>query len=152
MRREGLLLAAMAIISSSTFTAHAALSHRWDFMDGTANDAVGGAHGTVNGTATVTGGRLVLDGSASSYVSIPSGAIPVDTDAVTLVAWFNQAESATNWIGVFGFGTANDDVLAFTPRGDPWGNSGAYYTRNATDGGWGVPRGKIPAGGFHVHG
>jgi hypothetical protein len=53
------------------------------------------------------------------------------------VAWFNQAESATNWIGLFGFGTANDDIFAFTPRGDPWGNTGAYYVRNPTAGGWG---------------
>ena len=43
-----------------------ALVHRYSFNDGTANDSVGGANGTLHGNATISGGQLVLPNTLRS--------------------------------------------------------------------------------------
>ena len=59
MKRQLWLLAGMAMLFAGS--AEAALTHRYSFNDGTANDSVGTAHGTLIGTnGSIAGGQLVL--------------------------------------------------------------------------------------------
>jgi hypothetical protein len=61
-----------------------ALKHRWSFNDGTANDSIGTAHGTLFNGASIAGGQLVLDG-INDYVRTS----PINSTITnkTLVAW-----------------------------------------------------------------
>jgi len=62
--------------------------HRYTFEDGTANDSVGSAHGTLVGDATVTGGALVLDGDGD-WMEMPGEVIAMNTySEVTIETWF----------------------------------------------------------------
>jgi hypothetical protein len=71
----------------------AAITHRYSFNDGTANDGIGEAHGVLVNGASVSGGRLVLanDGvqtnaSKGQYVSLPVNIL--QTRNFTLETWF----------------------------------------------------------------
>jgi len=64
--------------------------HQYTFEDGTANDSVGSAHGTLVGDATVTGGSLVLDGDGD-WMSMPGEVIAMNTySEVTIETWFTS--------------------------------------------------------------
>jgi len=85
----------------------ATLIHRYSFTTD-ASDSVNGANGTLVGTATVTGGQLVLDGSDQCYVDLPGGQINISTNpAVTFDAWVTFG-NATTWAELFGFGNTNN--------------------------------------------
>jgi hypothetical protein len=58
--------------------------HRWSFNDGTANDSIGTAHGSLLNGASVSGGQLVLDG-INDYVR--TSAINSTVTPKTLMAW-----------------------------------------------------------------
>jgi arabinan endo-1,5-alpha-L-arabinosidase len=99
-------------IASVAFALHAqaALSHRYNFNDGTANDSVGGANGTLMNGATVAGGQLYFDpavnngqGSPSTgqYVNLPSNIL--DTKNFTLETWFTD-RSSTPWQRILDLG------------------------------------------------
>lgn len=85
--------AAMAIAAVAgtfaTSAAHAALIHQYTFNNGTANDSVGTANGTLEGAATISNGQLNLTGSNTVYVSLPAGAIDISQyTAVSFSIWF----------------------------------------------------------------
>jgi len=64
--------------------------HSYTFEDGTANDSVGSAHGTLVGDAAVTGGALVLDGDGD-WMSMPGEVIAMNTySEVTVETWFTS--------------------------------------------------------------
>jgi hypothetical protein len=85
----------------------AVLAHRYSFTTD-ASDSVGGANGTLMGTATVSGGQLVLDGTAGCYVDLPGGTLNIATNsAVTVEAWVSFGNPAT-WAYLFGFGNTNN--------------------------------------------
>ncbi len=64
--------------------------HQYTFEDGTANDSVGEAHGTLVGDATVAGGALVLDGDGD-WMSMPGEVIAMNTySEVTVETWFTS--------------------------------------------------------------
>jgi len=72
------------------------LVHRYSFSESsgtTTADSVGGAPGTLVGGATLSGGKVTLDGS-SGYVQLPAGVVS-GMDAITIEAWANFS-SATN--------------------------------------------------------
>ena len=86
-----------ALIVLGGQTADAAMVHRYDF-NGNADDAVGGAHGTLvnnTGNASFGSGRLTLgnDGSQSSnanngdYVDLPNGIISALGNHGTFEGW-----------------------------------------------------------------
>ena len=75
------------LVGSAAPPADANLRHLWSFNAGT-NDQVGAAHGTANGGAAVTGGRLVLDG-VNDYVR--TAPINAAITTKTLVAWVSLA-------------------------------------------------------------
>jgi hypothetical protein len=54
------------------------LTHLYTFDDGTANDSVGTAHGTLEGDANISGGSLVLDGD-DDWMSMPGDVIALNT-------------------------------------------------------------------------
>jgi len=64
--------------------------HRYTFEDGTANDNVGSAHGTLIGDAAVVDGALVLDGDGD-WMEMPGEVIAMNTySEVTIEAWFTS--------------------------------------------------------------
>ncbi len=81
------------------------LMHSYTFEDGTANDVVGGVNGTLEGTATVENGALVLDANGD-YVSFDGVALDLNSyDAVTMEYLFvgsTTANTGWNWASYFG--------------------------------------------------
>lgn len=87
------------------------LKHRWSFTADT-TDSVGGATGTNQGTATVSGGALVLDGAAGTFMELPPHLLSGLT-AVTFDFWASFGANTDN-CRVFDFGNTNF-VSAFVP-------------------------------------
>ena len=100
-----------------------ALVHRYSFNDGTANDSVGGANGTLMGNATVSGGQLVLPNATSAapatdYLQLPAGILansvngPNNDPAVTVEAWATFKAGQYTWANLFDFGNRDGSGLA----------------------------------------
>jgi autotransporter-associated beta strand protein len=106
------------------------LAHRWSFTNNTV-DNVGGANGTLQGSATVNSTSLVLDGTTGCYMELPSYLIKNSNyTAVTFEFWANYGTSGDN-DRVFDFGNTNfvnffvpppENYVYFSPR------SGANHT------------------------
>jgi hypothetical protein len=81
------------------------LIHRYSFNEtsGTvAHDSIGGADGTLNGSAAFDGnGRVVLNGTSGTYVALPGNLIAGLTN-VTIEAWVTNAVSPDN-VALFSF-------------------------------------------------
>ena len=113
---------ATLIVVSDTVT----LKHRYSFSEtsGTSvKDSVGTANGTLNGTGTLGGGQLALDGT-DGYVNLPNGIISSLGDNGTIEAWFTY-DGGPAWSRMFDFGSQVDgedgtgngqDYLFFTPK------------------------------------
>ncbi len=95
----------------------AVLRHRYSFTEN-ANDSVSSAHGALQGSARISAGKLVLDGSAGTYVELPGGLVS-SLGSVTIEFWADFGPQP-NWPRVFDFGSVagNDGVnfLFFTPK------------------------------------
>lgn len=104
---RGLAVSLAALLLIAATTANAAITHRYTFNDGTANDSVGTAHGTFQNGPTVTfDGQVALDG-ANDYVSLPGPAIAVNGySAITLEAWFT-INAAPAWQRLWDFGATD---------------------------------------------
>jgi hypothetical protein len=112
----------------------AVLAHRYSFTTD-ASDSVGGANGTLVGTANVSGGQLQLDGGSGDYVNLPGGLLSTYPSA-TMDIWTTISPAQQHWARLFEFadiGPANANELYFAPA---W-NSAA----NATAFSYGVPYG-----------
>jgi len=69
------------------------LVHSYTFEDGTANDSVGSAHGTLVGDANIADGSLLLDGT-DDWMSMPGDVIAINTfSEVSIEAWFTSVDS-----------------------------------------------------------
>lgn len=93
--------------------------HRWSFAgqsdDELALDSYGDAHGLLVAGATLTDGRLQLDG-VSGYLDLPNGLIS-SLPALTFEAWLEWAGPAQGtWQRVFDFGSNSAGEIA--PEGD----------------------------------
>jgi hypothetical protein len=95
------------------------LTHRYSFATD-ASDSVGGANGTLNGTAVVSGGQLVLDGTVGSSVQLPAGILG-GYDDVTIEAWATFPATISNFANLFAFGNTDTTPL------DPNINQGYNY-------------------------
>ena len=77
----------------------AALIHRYSFSEtsgSTAQDSIGGADATLEGTAAFDGsGNVSLDGSSGCYVSLPVGVL-TNLTAVTIETWLTNGTSPDN--------------------------------------------------------
>jgi hypothetical protein len=124
MQKDPRQLAAIGLagLLASAGASRAELTHRYSFTS-EANDSVGTAHGTLVGTAVVSGGSVNLDGAAGNYLNLPAGLIAGYT-AVTLEAWASISGSGA-WSRLFDFGDTNPDTgngrdyLFVTPRSGP---------------------------------
>ena len=115
----------------------ATLIHRYSFASD-ASDSVGGANGTLVGTAAISGGQLVLDGSAGCYVDLPAGQINISTNpAVTFDAWVTLG-NPTTWAELFGFGNTNNgggvNNIACVPAAEGGGFRNWGLTENFANG------------------
>ena len=82
------------------------LGHRYSFTND-ASDSVGGADGTLEGNATVTGGSLVLDGSSGTYLQLPPNLFnAANATALTVEFWATYGANANNCY-LFALGNTN---------------------------------------------
>jgi alpha-L-arabinofuranosidase len=94
------------------------LVHRYSFKNGTANDSVGSANGTLVGHAVISGGQLVLPNTTSAapatdYLQLPAGILNnplngpgtnANDPAVTVEAWAAINSGQYTWANLFDFG------------------------------------------------
>ncbi|MBI4327119.1 MAG: Ig-like domain-containing protein [Chloroflexi bacterium] len=99
--------AALALVLATSLLARAEITHRYSFT-ADANDSVGTAHGTLQGTAGIGDGVVVLDGSDGSFVDLPGGLLD-GYAAVTVEAWADMGVNG-NWNRLFDFGDTNPDT------------------------------------------
>jgi hypothetical protein len=104
------------------------LTHSWTFNDGTANDYIGGANGTLMGNAEIYLGSL-LTVTRSAWMEMPADIIAINTyDEITIEAWYipvengNTTTSYWTMLAYFGNTLANgmgvDDYFMTAARGD----------------------------------
>ena len=101
------------------------LVHQYTFEDGTSNDSVGQAHGTLMGDAAVVDGSLVTDG-VDDWMEMDSAAIAINTytTGLTLELWStqgpeNQSFSMTaSFGGTWENGLGQDYLAISTTRGN----------------------------------
>jgi hypothetical protein len=85
-------LANLAVTPTRSDAGH---THRYSFNDGTANDSVGGANGTLQGRAAVAGNQLQMNNPnfpaaadpLNGYLSMPVSILP-SSGSVTIEQWF----------------------------------------------------------------
>jgi alpha-L-arabinofuranosidase len=100
-----------------------ALVHRYSFNDGTADDSVDSANGTLVGNASISGGQLVLPNTtsvapATDYLQLPAGILANSVNgtnndpAVTVEAWATIKSSQYTWANLFDFGNRDAGSLS----------------------------------------
>ena len=94
------------------------LVHRYSFKNGTANDSIGSANGSLVGSATISGGQLVLPNATSAapatdYLQLPAGILNnplngpgtnTNDSAVSVEAWASIKAGQYTWANLFDFG------------------------------------------------
>jgi hypothetical protein len=107
---EGEMDATTVAERASQFMGGLSLMHSYTFEDGTANDVVGTAHGTLEGDAAVADGMLNLTGNG--FVSLPGIEINIPSySSITFEGVFKQAEGITGgYTALASFGDVNPDV------------------------------------------
>ena len=87
------------------------LTHSWTFDDGTANDYVGHANGTLKGNATISGGSLVLS-AQGQWMEMPGDVINLPAhNEITLEAWYTPTKNANpNFTMLAFFGNTQSSV------------------------------------------
>jgi len=109
----------------------AEMVHRYSFNTN-ADDLVGSAHGVLKGTAAVSGGALVLDGS-NAWLELPPAVIGINKyHSITIEAWFTLNVSS-GWNRLFDFGDTYADqggyYLFYSPSA---GGSGSRFCISTT--------------------
>jgi hypothetical protein len=92
-------------LSAQTDPGTANLTHSWTFEDGTANDYVGAANGTLIGGAFVEDGALVI-ANFRQWMEMPADVIELNSyPEVTIEAWFiSVPQGNTSWHMLASFG------------------------------------------------
>lgn len=107
----------------------AMLTHRYSFTNG-AVDSVGGADGTLQGAASISGGQLNLTGNTGDYLELPAGLLQ-GYNAVTVDTWVTL-NAANNWARLWEFndgsGGNTENELYFSPGWNPDPPTGNYYS------------------------
>lgn len=118
--------------SSATITVKnvGTLTHRYTFNTDT-NDSVGTADGILHGTASVSGGSLVLDGGVDSYLELPPGLLK-GYDAVTVDTWVTFGAAQT-WARLWYFGDDRANEFYIAPSVN--GGSAHWYSLGIPVGG-----------------
>ncbi len=111
----------------------AVLSNRYSFTND-ASDSVGGANGTLVGTASISGGQVQLDGGSGDYVNLPAGLLANDRSA-TMDIWATITSAQQLWSRLWEFadvGPATANELYFAPF---WGGGGDFMNDGVPFGG-----------------
>jgi hypothetical protein len=111
------------------------LTHRYSFTSD-ASDSVGGANGTLVGTASVSGGQVQLDGGSGDYVSLPGGLLG-GYNSATMDVWATISASQQHWSRLWEFadvGPATANELYFAPAWNAGANA-AFFSFDPPDGG-----------------
>jgi hypothetical protein len=111
------------------------LRHRYSFTSD-ANDSVGAANGLLYGDAAITGGQVVLDGTAGTYVDFPNDML-TNYDSLTMEVWVTDNGSA-GWARVWDFGDSSG--------GEDQQGGGTRYLYLSLPSGYGDLRGAYNAG------
>ncbi len=119
----GLCLAAASALGQSSN-----LTHRYTF-NGTANDSVGTANGTLRGGAVITNDALLLNGASGTYLSLPAGLVTGYT-AITIEAWVTDNGSSP-WARIFDFGN-NTTTNMFLSLPSGYSSLRGAYTTNGS--------------------
>jgi hypothetical protein len=101
------------------------LTHSWTFKDGTANDAVGGANGTLMGDAEIFDGSLIV-ADQGQWMEMPGNVIALDTyDEITLEAWYLPYEGVNTGYTMLAYfgdisaeGSGSNGLFLTAARGD----------------------------------
>jgi hypothetical protein len=108
------LLAAFTVLAGFALVSRADITHRYSFNDGTANDSMGGANGTLLNGASVSGGQLVLanngyvsDPAAGQYVALPANILAARN--FTLETWFTF-NGGGPWQRLLDLGNSNGGI------------------------------------------
>ncbi|MCF7734347.1 MAG: LamG domain-containing protein [Akkermansiaceae bacterium] len=121
---------------SATFVA-GSLVHHWSFNDGTANDSVGTAHGTLYGTATISDGKLSLSGSSENNRMAATLGNALGPNK-TLVAWCSLSSLEPNNTagGPLSVGNEEFDAIVYGERtGGQWMNGSGGFNRTPENNG-----------------
>ncbi|MGC8805643.1 MAG: hypothetical protein ACP5QD_06910, partial [Candidatus Ratteibacteria bacterium] len=120
----GVLLLAGNVLSQGVDPGTANLTHSWTFDDGTPNDYVGGAHGTLMGGALIEDGALITV-EQDQYLELPAEEVGLNTyQEFTCEIWFQSfAGMNTGYHMIFYFGGSKNNMgyngFFMTPaRGD----------------------------------
>jgi hypothetical protein len=91
----------------------AKLTHSYTFEDGTANDSVGEAHGTLVGGAAIADGAMVTT-AQDQWMEMPGDVIDVNSyDAITIEAWYIPTAGAnTGWSMLAYLGGSSEPDIA----------------------------------------
>src|ERR1700722_989908 len=109
-------IASFNLAALSIFAQAGSLTHRYNFNEGTANDSVGSANGTLYGNAAIQSGQLVLPNVAAAtpatdYLQLPPGIVTNDP-AVTVESWVTFSPNQYTWANLFDFG--NQDANGYS--------------------------------------
>ena len=115
-------LTAVALICG---LAQAELKHQYTFEDGTTNDYVGTAHGTLVGGAVVAGGALVTT-AQDQWMAMPGNVIAMNTyPEVSIEEWYTPSGTNTSWSMLAYFGAQNP--------GAAWMGTDYFFITSARD-------------------
>jgi len=79
------------------------LTHSWTFEDGTANDYVGGANGTLMGDAEIDGGSLITV-NGNSWMEMPADSIAINKyKEITIAAWYRSVAGGNPGFSMLAF-------------------------------------------------
>jgi len=97
-------LTSFTLVLCLCFIAQGELVNRYSFTDGDANavDSVGGKDGILEGTATISGNKLILDGGGSAH--LPSDTLDPNLESVTIEVWYTENQTGDIWTRLFDFG------------------------------------------------
>ncbi|MBN2506877.1 MAG: cadherin-like domain-containing protein [Verrucomicrobia bacterium] len=108
-----------AVATLTVVNAASSLVHRYSFNDGTADDSVGTAHGTLMNGIAINEGAAQFVAAANHYIDLPGHLID-GYPAITLEFWMSAGVNGA-WSRVFDFGTQNASgqgayYIMFTPH------------------------------------
>jgi hypothetical protein len=120
--RQPVYRSLLAVVGlAATLAAQAELQHRYSFATDV-SDSVGNAHGTTEGSAFVSPGYLILDGTSGTYANLPSGLIEGYSE-LTVEIWATVFPGSSAWTRLFDFGAISGgngrDYVMLTPQSGP---------------------------------
>jgi hypothetical protein len=114
--RGGLLVILVVFTINTTLNAQVLL-HRYSFNDGTANDSVGTANGTLTGGATISGGALIVPSAGYNVgAALPLSATSGIDGSFTIEDWFTRSGSGGDFTTLFTFGSSTSQYLLSHPQ------------------------------------